>query len=117
LAQWNKQGGLTCEECGEKGLVELGIVTCDECKKPRPLESNYTVLTLYSYQPIRPIPMTDGLVMLDIPAVKFLMEIYDIPHEEKCGILERMIIYHNNLYNKKHSMIGEEKNDLGKENK
>jgi len=116
LALWNKQGGLTCAQCEEQELISQGVTSCDTCKKPRPLEANYTVLELYGYSPIRPIPMTDGLVMLDTLAVEFLFKIHEIPHEEQKGILEKMSIYHNELYSKDRGKKGSD-NDIGKGSK
>lgn len=109
MAQWNGQGGLTCNECDDMQLVEQGLESCETCRKPRPLEANYQALEIYSYNPVTPIPMTDGLVLLSLKDVGFLFEVYNIPKEEQRGLLEKMLIYHNTLYGKKHSSVTEEK--------
>ena len=101
MAQWNGQGGLTCDKCDEMQLVEQGLETCENCRKPRPLEANYQALEIYSYNPVSPIPFTDGLVMLDLNAVEFIFKVYDIPHKEQKGLLEKIAIYHSVLYSKK----------------
>jgi len=44
--------------------------------------------------------MTDGLVMLDLRAIEFLMNIYDVEHDERKNVLERIQFYHDNLYTK-----------------
>ena len=116
MALWNKQGGLTCAQCEEQELISQGVTSCDICKKPRPLEANYTVLEIYGFSPIRPIAMTDGLVLLDLTAVEFLFKVHNIPHEEQKGILEKMSIYHNELYSKDRSKKGSDTN-VGKESK
>lgn len=101
MAQWNGQGGLTCDKCDDMQLVEQGLESCETCRKPRPLEANYQALEIYSYNPVVPIPMTEGLVLLDIKAVEFLFKVYNIPHDEHRGLLEKIAIYHSTLYNKK----------------
>lgn len=112
MALWNKQGGITCEQCEEQELISQGVNSCETCKKPRLLEANYLVLELYGFSPVRPIAMTDGLVLLDIPAVEFLFKIHDIPHNEQKGILEKMLIYHNTLYNKENKNIKKEGKEM-----
>lgn len=82
-------------------LVEQGLESCETCRKPRPLEANYQALEIYSYNPVTPIPMTEGLVMLNLSDIEFLFKVYNIPHEEQRGLLEKIAIYHSVLYNKK----------------
>lgn len=101
MAQWNGQGGLSCDKCDEMQLVEQGLESCETCRKPRPLEANYQALELYNFGPVTPIPMTEGLVLLNLNAVEFLFKVYNISHEEQRGLLEKIAIYHNTLYNKK----------------
>jgi len=50
--------------------------------------------------PITPIPMTDGLVMLDLKAVEFLMNVYEIPKDERRDILTRLSVLHNAKFRK-----------------
>ena len=84
----------------EQELIENNLVSCDTCLRPRPLDANYIVLELYSYNPIIPIPMTEGLIMLDLKALEFLFSVYDISHEEEKDVLERIALYHNALCSK-----------------
>jgi hypothetical protein len=112
LAHWNKNGGLTCSDCTKNELIENNLVSCDTCEKPRPLEANYIVLELYSYNPITPIPMTDGLVLLDLKAVEFLFRVFDIPHSEEKSLLERLVVYHEALCSKDKINIKEEGKEM-----
>lgn len=77
-------------------LVELGAkesADCTKCSRPVILPENEIVVTIYSCNPLIPIPMTDGIVMLDIEAVIKLMEVYQV--EEKESVLERVVKLHN----------------------
>lgn len=80
------------------GLVEQNVTSCADCNKPRPLETNLLALEIYSYSPLNPIPMTEGLIMLDIPAVEFLFKVHKVPDEEQRLLLEKIAIYHNVRY-------------------
>ncbi len=111
MAQWNKQGGLTCSKCEEFDLVAQGLEDCETCKKPRTLEANNIIFELYSFAPLLPIAMSE-LVLLDIKAVEFLFKVYGIPHNEQRSILERMTIYHNSLYSKDKVNIKEEGKEM-----
>lgn len=66
---------------------------CDTCPRPSPLPENEIILRLYSCSPLTPIPMTEGLIMLDLRAVEFLMDIYEVTNRR--DVLERLIIYHS----------------------
>jgi len=84
------------------------LESCETCKKPRPLEANNIIFDLYSFNPVSPIPMTEGLVMLNLSAIQFLFKVYNIPHDEEQSILERIAVYHNELYSKDKGNIKEE---------
>lgn len=80
--------------------------TCEECDQPFPLPANSLILELYSFYPIRPIPMSE-LIMLDLTAVEFLMNVYDLKQEERKPVLEKLVLFHNALTTKE--FIPEEK--------
>ena len=100
LASWEKNKGLSCEQCKE--LVELGAkeMNCEECERPLLLPENQLAVEIYSFQPITPIPMTEGLVMLDLKAIEFLMNIYEVGTSERLSLLNKLSIYHDTLFRK-----------------
>lgn len=101
MAEWNRDGGLTCNTCIDYNLLEQGLADCETCNKPRPLPANLLTLELYSFNPVSPVPMTDGLVMLNISDIKFLMDTYEVELEDRKLLLEKIAIYHSTLYSKK----------------
>jgi len=106
LAQWESQGGLSCHQCIEMELVNREIKSCETCKKPRPLPANFLALELYSYGPLRPIPMTEGLIMLDLPSVDFLFRVYDVPIEDQRLLLDKITVYHHHIHDMKNKGKG-----------
>jgi hypothetical protein len=80
------------------------------------MTENYIVLDIYQYSPVLPVPMIDGLVMLDLKALEFLMDIYDVAHEDRRLLLHKLALYHGVVYGKKNveeeEKSGEIKEDL-----
>ena len=71
---------------------------CESCKRPEILSENEIVLQIYNCNPVIPIPMTEGLVMLDIQAAACLMEIYEV--EDKVDVMERIVKLHEFMQRK-----------------
>lgn len=109
MAGWLARGSKkNCEKCKEltkidsfpAGVNVRIVLDCENCEvlKSQPIPENEIIFDLYSALPANYDGLS-GLKIISASDIKFLFELYNIPHELWEDYYNRLIFYHSQLLN------------------